>query len=123
MITFISYIIKIVLSVALSYLMIYFIYKGNKVSKEILYKQFSNASLLGSSFIGFVYIFSNNINNYMLYIIGILLFALFIFKYNKQHDDSLLGSLIFLNFILYYYDNCRIYLLCNYSCSHILLSE
>ena len=56
MITFISYIIKIVLSIAVANAIVYFIYRDDNNTKKILYKQFSNASLLGSSLIAYIYI-------------------------------------------------------------------
>ena len=99
MITFISYIIKIVLSIAIANAIVYFIYTDNNQTKKILYKQFSNVSLLGSSFIAFIYIYSNNINNHLLYIIGILISVVFIFKYYDQFNDREISSLIFLNFV------------------------
>ena len=99
MITFISYIIKIVLSIAIANAIVYFIYTDNNQTKKILYKQFSNVSLLGSSFITFIYIYSNNINNHLLYIIGILISVVFIFKYYDQFNDREISSLLFLNFV------------------------
>ena len=55
-------------------------------------------SLLGSSLIGFLYILSENIDNYLLYIFGILIFLTILFKDNK-HSDLKINSLYFLNFV------------------------
>ena len=67
-----SFIIKVILSVAMNYGIVYFL---NKEDNKSLYSNIILLSILISSFIAFMYILAHNIDNYICFNISLFITA------------------------------------------------